>query len=73
MRCQDLVELVTDYLEDSLDAAAQQRLEAHLDDCTPCQAYLTQFRATIAVFTLDDNPPFDALRSRLLAAYSDPA
>ncbi|ATO61698.1 MULTISPECIES: anti-sigma factor family protein [Mycobacteriaceae] len=70
VRCQEFVELVTDYLDDSLDAPARQRLDGHLDDCAPCSAYLEQFRFTIAAIARVENPPVDALRSRLLAAFS---
>ena len=45
--CQEVVELVTDYLEDALPAADRRRLEAHLADCPHCTEYLAQMRATI--------------------------
>jgi anti-sigma factor RsiW len=47
IRCQELVELVTDYLEGALSAAARQSFESHLAGCPACQAYLTQMRSTI--------------------------
>jgi len=47
MACQELVELVTDYLEGALSAADRQRFEAHLADCSGCQVYLEQMRQTI--------------------------
>ena len=45
--CQEVVELVTDYLEGELDEATRTELEAHLALCPGCDAYLTQMRATI--------------------------
>jgi anti-sigma factor RsiW len=45
--CQEVVELVTDYLEGELDEATTTELEAHLALCPGCDAYLTQMRATI--------------------------
>ena len=49
MPCQELVELVTAYLEDRLAPLDRQRFEAHLDQCEACRTYLDQFRATIQV------------------------
>ena len=45
--CQQVVELVTDYLEGELDEATRTEMEAHLALCPGCDAYLTQMRATI--------------------------
>ncbi len=45
--CQELVELVTDYLEGALEAADLRRFEEHLAGCGKCNDYLDQLRATI--------------------------
>ncbi len=45
--CQEVVELVTDYLEGELDEATRAELEAHLALCPGCDAYLMQMKATI--------------------------
>ena len=47
LACRELVELVTDYLEDALPTAERERFEAHLADCEGCDAYVEQVRATI--------------------------
>ena len=47
--CRELVELVTEYLEDTLPAQDRARFEAHLDDCEYCTTYLDQMRTTIRV------------------------
>jgi anti-sigma factor RsiW len=47
LSCQELVELVTDYLEDALPPDERQRFEGHLAECGNCQEYLAQMRATI--------------------------
>jgi anti-sigma factor RsiW len=49
LTCHELVELVTDYLEDALAPAERARLEAHLDLCRGCREYLAQMRQTISV------------------------
>jgi anti-sigma factor RsiW len=45
--CQEVVELVTDYLEGALPAAERRRLEHHLAGCRHCTEYLAQMRETI--------------------------
>jgi anti-sigma factor RsiW len=45
--CQDLVEVVTDYLEGDLGEDATRRLEDHLALCTPCADYVAQVRITV--------------------------
>jgi anti-sigma factor RsiW len=45
--CQEVVELVTDYLEGALTAADRARFEAHLVGCPHCTEYLAQMRETI--------------------------
>lgn len=47
--CKELVELLTDYLEDALPAEDRSRLEAHLAECDGCSNALQQFRETIRV------------------------
>lgn len=47
--CQELVELVTEYLSASLPAADRVRFEKHLLTCPPCTAYLAQIQATRAL------------------------
>jgi len=45
--CQEMVELVTDYLEGALTRSQRGRFEAHLAACEHCTEYLQQMRATI--------------------------
>ena len=45
--CQEVVELVTDYLEGSLTRSQRRRFERHLAGCENCAEYLKQMRATI--------------------------
>ena len=48
MPCQELVEVITDYLEGALSDRDRARFEAHLAVCTKCQTYVEQFRLVIA-------------------------
>jgi len=47
LSCQELVELVTDYLEGALPSELRQRFDEHIAHCSGCQTYLEQMRATI--------------------------
>jgi anti-sigma factor RsiW len=49
LTCQEMVELVTDYLEGRLDDAARARFEAHVAECDACVLYIEQMRETIVV------------------------
>jgi anti-sigma factor RsiW len=49
LTCQQVVELVTEYLDGVMEPARRARFEAHLDGCDGCTAYLEQFRTTVAV------------------------
>jgi anti-sigma factor RsiW len=47
--CQELVELVTDYLEGVMPAELRVRFERHVESCSGCHTHLEQMRATIRI------------------------
>jgi len=47
LTCQELVELVTDYLEDALPPAERARFDSHIRQCDACLTYLQQMRTTL--------------------------
>jgi anti-sigma factor RsiW len=60
MPCQELVELVTDYIENALSARDRRRFESHLDECEWCVRYVEQMRRTLLTLgrlELDHLPP----------------
>ena len=70
--CAELVELVTDFLEDALSDEDRTRVELHLVTCHGCDAYLAQVRRTLeAVRTTRDDPPDPAAVDALLDAFRD--
>jgi anti-sigma factor RsiW len=72
MDCNFLVELVTAYLDDALDADTKARFESHLLDCDGCENYLQQFRETVQTVGKIRHDELDpAFRSRLLDAFKD--
>ena len=68
----DLVERVTAYLDGALDAREAARLEAHLDGCAACRAYVAQFVRTLnAVGALPPEEPDPETLELLLDAFRD--
>jgi anti-sigma factor RsiW len=58
--CQELVELVTDYLEGALTPGDLRRFEEHIAVCAACTEYLRQLREMIRLvgaITPDDLSP----------------
>jgi anti-sigma factor RsiW len=49
LSCQELVELVTEYLEGALPEPDRARLEDHISGCDGCRDYIEQMRTTIAL------------------------
>jgi anti-sigma factor RsiW len=72
MDCNELVELVTAYLDRALEDEARARFEQHLEACDGCENYLQQFRVTIATLgKIRDDQLDPAFRGRLLTAFRD--
>ena len=49
LTCKEFVELVAQYIEQTLLPEMQALIESHLEDCPGCVAYLEQIRKTICV------------------------
>lgn len=47
MSCQELVELVTEYLEGKLGWRDHRRMAKHLKGCDACVEYVAQMRETL--------------------------
>ena len=71
LACQEVVELVTAYLDDALDPADRERFEEHLVFCDGCQNYLEQMRTTVRLtgHVEQELPP--ELEERMLEAFRD--
>ena len=70
--CQEVVELVSDYLEQALPAEQASLFEQHVNFCDGCDWYLDQMRSTVAAvgrITEQDVP--DETREKLLAAFRE--
>ncbi len=72
MKCREMVELMTEYLEGALSPLDRERFETHIAGCDGCRAYLEQMRATRnAVGMLADEPIPERVQEELLKAFRD--
>jgi len=70
--CQDVVELVTSYLEGTMAADERARFEEHLVLCDGCDRYVRQIRRTIDLIgEVDEESLSPSSRDRLLDAFAD--
>ena len=71
--CQEMIEVVTNYLDDALPPDEQQRFERHLTYCAGCSTYLEQMRETIrqtGMVPSEESLP-TALREEIVARFRD--
>jgi anti-sigma factor RsiW len=69
--CQEIVEVITDYLEGAMDADLRASFETHLAGCPHCTHYVEQMRAMIRVSgTIETELPRE-FQAGLLAAFRD--
>ncbi len=73
MTCAELVELVTEYVEGTLEADVRSRVDAHLSVCPPCVHVIDQWRTVIELAGRLGEEHVDALapheRLELMAAF----
>ena len=69
--CQEMTEVVTDYLDEALSPDESQRFERHLSYCAGCTTYVDQMRETIRQTSMvpreESLPP--ALREEIVAQF----
>lgn len=70
--CREMVELMTDYLEDAMSTKTRERFERHLAGCDGCSNYLGQLREVIRATGMitEDQIPAER-KSELLNAFRD--
>ncbi|MFO0612503.1 MAG: zf-HC2 domain-containing protein [Polyangiaceae bacterium] len=70
LRCQELVELVTEYVEGALPMEERTRFEQHLTYCDGCRAYLDQLTAQRRMLAGGAPPEMsEEVRETLLGAF----
>jgi anti-sigma factor RsiW len=72
MTCKEVVEIVSDYLENALSARDRARFEAHLAGCAGCTTYVEQSREIIRLTGMltEEQVPAEH-RERLRQAFRD--
>jgi predicted anti-sigma-YlaC factor YlaD len=72
LTCQELTELVTEYLEGRQSLIERLRFEVHLGMCRHCRAYLRQMKHTVRALgrLSEDEIPADVF-DRLMARFRD--
>jgi hypothetical protein len=72
LSCNEVVELVTEYLERALPAADATLFEQHLNFCDGCIWYVDQIRTTVETLgRIDPGEVPPDVRDRLLTAFRD--
>lgn len=72
MTCKELVELVTEYLEETLPSIDRARFETHVAGCPYCNTYLQQMRETICmVGKLTEDTVSPEARQEMLDIFRD--
>jgi anti-sigma factor RsiW len=70
--CQEVVELVTDYVEGALPVDETALFEQHLNFCDGCVWYVDQMRTTIdSVGRIGEEDLPEETRERLMTAFRD--
>jgi len=70
--CQEVVELVSDYLDQTLPADEATLFEQHINFCDGCDWYLDQMRTTVAtVGRVTEEEVPEETRDKLLTAFRE--
>jgi hypothetical protein len=72
LSCREIVELVTEFLEGTMDDPLRTAFEAHLAKCDGCTHYLEQMEATIRLAgSIEPDALSAEFQEGLLAAFRD--
>jgi anti-sigma factor (TIGR02949 family) len=70
--CQQVVDLVTEYLDDAMVVDDRSLFEQHLNFCDGCIWYVDQIKTTVAtVGRISEEDVPAEMRDRLLTAFRD--
>jgi len=50
MKCEDLLRLLNDYVDGTVDPAVCDEFEKHMAGCNPCQVVVDNIRQTITLY-----------------------
>jgi anti-sigma factor RsiW len=66
MRCKDLLDALSDFVDGELDESLCSDIEEHLKDCNPCRVEVDTVKKTVTLFK--NNLPYEiplAVQDRL--------
>jgi predicted anti-sigma-YlaC factor YlaD len=70
LNCQEVVELVTDYLEQALLPDTLAKFEEHVAECPGCDTYIEQVQQTIRMLRkLAEQPMFPETKEELVEIF----
>jgi hypothetical protein len=69
MKCEDMLALLSEYVDGTVDPALCQEFEKHMKGCNPCQVVVDNIRKTITLYRGGQPYPLPVrFRNRLHAA-----
>ena len=72
LTCREIVQLITEYLEDTMPPETRLRFERHVAICPACRGFLAQMRETLRLSgEITEESLSPAMRDELLAAFRD--
>ena len=72
LSCQEMIEVVTNYLDGAMPSDERQRFEHHLSYCAGCGTYVDQMRETISgLAELPQEKLSPQLQADLIEAFRD--
>jgi len=72
LSCQEIVELVTEFLEGTMDSPLRAAFDAHLANCDGCTEYIEQIETTIRVAgTIEPEALSPEFQAGLLESFRD--
>jgi hypothetical protein len=69
MKCEELLALLSEYVDETLDPSLCEEFSKHMADCNPCQVVIDNLRHTINIYKAGQAYELPAeFRERLHAA-----
>jgi len=57
MRCKEIFEKLSEYIDGELDPQLREELERHMEDCHPCLFFVNTIKKTITLYKYAGNEP----------------
>lgn len=54
MKCDQMLKLLSDFLDGQVDPALRAELEKHLSNCDPCRVVVDNLRGTVMLYRNDE-------------------